>query len=583
MDKGALDTTAPHGEETSTPPDTTAADTQSASFEPSVADLIALEKITEVALTTTDLDELLQRLIQRMVEVSGAQAGAILLLEGDELIPRATYGLDERIVAAYRVPRGVGFAGQVLQEDRPLTTRNAIEEGQGWIPYLNERGIRSMLGVPLRANGQVIGVAHIDLVQERDFTPREIHRFQVLADRAAIAIEHSRLLRESRERAAQLEAANAQLREVDRLKTEFLSMISHELRTPLTAIIGYTDLLLRGTHGPLNERQMRHQRAVKSGAHRLLELINDLLDVSRLESGLVELERSEISLAGVLQKAVAGARQAADEARLTLRLELPERLPTVYADEARLVQVFANLLSNAVKFTPEGGWIVVRAATTPDGQRVQVFVEDNGIGIRPEHLAHIWDRFYQAESGARRRYGGTGLGLAIVRRLVELHDGEVHASSPGPGRGASFRVDLPVHRPVAPAAPAQPDLGRYTVLVVEDQADNRDLLATLLQEMLGVRVITASNGLEALERLKSRPDLVLLDMMLPHLNGFDVVRLLRDAEQTRDIPVVALTALSQPNEQAEALAAGCDDLIVKPFDTDTLIEKVASKLRVLAR
>lgn len=401
------------------------------------------------------------------------------------------------------------------------------------------------------------------------------------AQNSDLEAAYALLLHESEERAAELERLNTELRNVDRLKTEFLSMISHELRTPLTAIIGYTDLLLRGTHGDLNERQRRHQQAVKHGAQRLLSIINDLLDVSRLDSGLVELDFGPVSLEAVFQQALAAVRDVAAEARLTLRVEQPADLPPVLGDQARLVQVLTNLISNAIKFTPEGGRIELWAEPG-EGERVCVHVRDNGSGIAPEHLSHIWDRFYQADSSVRRRYGGTGLGLAIVRGLVELHGGTVSADSGGPGRGATFTFDLPIFRgePARPLPPTEPreDRAAATVLVVEDQRDNRELLATMLQEMLGLEVITASDGVEALEKAEACPDLILLDLMLPRLDGFEVVRHLKADERTRQIPVLALTALARPSERDEAMAAGCDGLILKPFDTDDLIATVAAHL-----
>ena len=398
----------------------------------------------------------------------------------------------------------------------------------------------------------------------------------------SLADAYARLLRESEERAAELERLNAELREVDRLKTEFLSMVSHELRTPLTAIIGYTDLLLRGTHGELNARQLRHQQAVKLGAQRLLGIINDLLDVSRLDSGLVELDLAPLSLETVFQQALASVRDAAAEARLTLRVEQPADLPAVLGDQVRLTQVLNNLLANAIKFTPEGGRIELWAERA--GQdRVRVHVRDTGTGIAPEHLAHIWDRFYQADSSVRRRYGGTGLGLAIVRSLIELHGGTVSASSGGLGQGAAFSFEIPAYQaePARPAAPAEQPPGRATatVLVVEDERDNRELLATMLQEVLGVEVLTASDGLDALEKAEALPDLILMDLMLPRLDGFEAARRLKAAEHTRHIPVLALTALTRSTERDEALEAGCDGLILKPFDTDELIAAVEAHLR----
>jgi signal transduction histidine kinase len=542
------------------------------------SELAALESITQVALSTVDVDDLLDRLIARMVEVSGAQAGAILLLQDGRLAPSAAYDLQTGQTLDGE-PGGLDFAWRVVREARPFSERDKPSLG-----IASSLSIRSRLGVPLKTNGQVIGVARLDLLESREFTPAEIHRFEVLADRAAIAIAHARALQASRERAVDLELVNAELREVDRLKTNFLSMVSHELRTPLTAIIGYTDLLLRGTHGALSERQLRHQAAVKQAAQRLLALINDLLDVSRLQSAQVELELAPVSLAEVFDEALSGARELAANAQLSLRVELPTNLPLLRADRDRLVQVLNNLLSNAIKFTPPGGRVELQAEQDEAAGLARISVSDTGAGIAAEHLDHIWDSFYQADSSVRRRFGGTGLGLAIVRMLVELHGGRVAAESGGPDQGARFSFQLPIQdgstirSPVAPVALDSQPVSAATVLVVEDHPDNRELLATVLQEVLQLQVITARDGVEALERAATLPDLILLDLILPRLDGFEVVRRLKADPRTRHIPVLALTALTDESERQEALSAGCDGLIVKPFDTDTLVQTVAARL-----
>ena len=547
------------------------------------SELAALESITQVALSTVDVDDLLDRLIARMVEVSGAQAGAILLLQDGRLAPRAAYDLQSGQALDDSEPGGLDFAWRVLREARPFSERESPP-----LVIASSLSIRSRLGVPLKTNGQVIGVARLDLLESREFTPAEIHRFEVLADRAAIAISHARALQASHERAVDLEQVNAELREVDRLKTNFLSMVSHELRTPLTAIIGYTDLLLRGTHGALSERQLRHQSAVKQAAQRLLALINDLLDVSRLQSDQVELELAPVSLAEVFDEALNGARELAANAQLSLRVELPTNLPLLRADRDRLVQVLNNLLSNAIKFTPAGGRVELRAELDEAAGLARISVIDTGAGIAAEHLDHIWDSFYQADSSVRRRFGGTGLGLAIVRMLVELHGGRVAAESGGPDQGARFSFQLPVQEtstvrsPVAPGELDPQPASAATVLVVEDHPDNRELLATVLQEMLQLQVITARDGVEALERAAMLPDLILLDLILPRLDGFEVVRRLKADPRTRHIPVLALTALTDESERQEALTAGCDGLIVKPFDTDTLVQTVAARLATAA-
>ena len=259
--------------------------------------------------------------------------------------------------------------------------------------------------------------------------------------------------------------SEAALRDAARMREEFLAMVSHELRTPLTAVLGYADILLRQRHGTLTERQQRHASGIRDAAHRQLALVNDLLDVSKLEAGKVEVGLAPVDPQIVIARAVGamkviatqkGVRLLSDPAPAGAPLAAPlaPLLPRVLADEDRLHQILVNLLSNAIKFTPREGSVVLGATLSLDTSRPTVAfrVTDSGVGIASEHLSHIWDRFYQADSSSTRRFGGTGLGLTIVKRLTELHGGHVQAASPGPGQGASFTVWIPVAP--APAVPA---------------------------------------------------------------------------------------------------------------------------------
>ena len=559
----------------------------------SSADLAALASIVDPALSALPLDDHLTALLGRLLDGSRGVVGEIFLIETGRLQSRTR-------VAAHTPARGqpdeagrAAFAGQAIRNQRSIVEVDQSVGGRSTRPYDGATaGWR--LGTPLVAGGRAIGAVLLEVAQARPFQPAEEQRLCVLADRAAAAVEQARLVRLHDERSsalaqasAEAASANAELREVEQLKTEFLSMVSHELRTPLTAIIGYTDLLLRGTHGQLNERQLRYQHSVKEASQRLLALVDDLLDVSRLESGQVELELTTVDLAEVFEQALVEARQTAVQIRPTLRVELPADLPRIQGDPVRLRQVLANLLSNAIKFTPSGGRVDLWAEPTEQGRRVRVSVTDTGAGIAPEHLEHIWDRFYQADSSVRRRHGGSGLGLSIVRQLVELHGGTLTATSPGLGRGATFSFEVPVARPATvearPPAPPRRSPSAPRVLVVEDQQDNRELLSTLLEEMLDVEVLTARDGLEALEQVAQGPSLILLDLMLPRLDGFEVARRLKADPDTRQIPILALTALTRPSEQEEALAAGCDGVVTKPFDTDQLVAAVGARLHLAQR
>jgi signal transduction histidine kinase/ActR/RegA family two-component response regulator len=385
---------------------------------------------------------------------------------------------------------------------------------------------------------------------------------------------------------------NEELRRLDELKSEFLAMVSHELRTPLTAIIGYSRLLTRQIHGTLTPKQLEHHDAIFRSAQRLTSLINDLLDVSRLEAGRVELQPRPTEAKQVIDQVISVVGVAAHAKQISITNSLPAELPMVSADPSRLQQILVNLLGNAVKFTPSGGTVRVRGGVTDD--KVWVAVEDTGVGIPDAQLAQIWNAFYQVESPLRRTHGGSGLGLSIVRRLVELHGGAVRAESAGENRGSRFTFTLPVAavqpapEVVAEASGAiEPILAGRRVLVIEDEKENQALLRDVVEDMLGGIVVICDEGESGfVAAVEHRPALILLDLMLPGLSGWEVARRLRSNAQTRGIPIVAVSALARPQERDTALRAGCDAYITKPFSPEEMarvIGTVLARERVTAR
>jgi CheY-like chemotaxis protein len=359
-------------------------------------------------------------------------------------------------------------------------------------------------------------------------------------------------------------------------------MVSHELRTPLTAIVGYSRLLLRQVHGPLTPKQAEHQEAIFRSAQRLTDLINDLLDVSRLEAARIELHPRPTDARQIADQVMAVVRVAAHAKQIRLINELQPGLPLVHADPTRLHQVLVNLVGNAIKFTPSGGLVRVRGGQQ-NGQ-VWVAVEDTGVGIAPDELARVWDPFYQVESPMRRRHGGSGLGLAIVRRLVELHGGLVRAESQGEGQGARFSFTLPVAteapKPESHAEAEtvmEPVLAGRDVLIIEDDPNSQDLMRAVVEDVLGGRARVTGDGEQAVEEaLGQPPAVVLLDLMLPGLSGWEVARRLRQHPTTRGLIMIAVSALARPQEREAALRAGCDAYLSKPFLPDELTRVITT-------
>jgi signal transduction histidine kinase/ActR/RegA family two-component response regulator len=372
----------------------------------------------------------------------------------------------------------------------------------------------------------------------------------------------------ARERVARQEAERA-----SRTKDEFLATLSHELRTPINAVIGWAQLMSRGK---LDAAGMAEgMRAIERGIRTQVQLIDDLLDVSRITSGVLSITHGPVDLPSVLSSAVETVRAAAQEKGLTLVCNGGSAPKGLRGDATRLQQVFWNLLHNAVKFTPAGGQVGLRLENLEN--QVRVTVSDTGEGIAPEFLPHVFERFRQADSSTTRAHGGLGLGLAIAKHLVDLHHGEIRAESDGLGRGSRFIVTLPVSTATAsPAADylrydAQRDLSGLQVLVVDDNLDTRDIVARTLQDC-GARTVLASSADEALQAVHAhQPDILICDIAMPYKDGYALMRELRAGGAGGQAPAIALTAYTRTEDRARALSAGYNLHVGKPVNPQELI------------
>jgi signal transduction histidine kinase len=362
------------------------------------------------------------------------------------------------------------------------------------------------------------------------------------------------------------------LQDADRRKDEFLAMLAHELRNPLAPVRNAVTLL-QG-RSPSDDPETRELLAVLDRqTGNLGRLVNDLLDVSRITRGLIEIERTVIDLRAIVDRATQSVRPLMDGRRHEVTLSSPARPVLVHGDPVRLEQVLVNLLTNACKYTDPGGHILVELGDR-DGA-AQVLVRDDGIGIEQATIARVFDLFSQAERALDRSQGGLGIGLTVAQRLVEMHGGTIQARSEGAGRGAEFLVTLPLVPDAAlkPAlAPARLQAGAHAraVLVVDDNVDAARTLACLLQAM-GHRVEVAHDGPDALQAaLRAPPDVVLLDIGLPGMDGFEVARSLREGAGTRHARIVAVTGYGQLADRQRAELAGFDRLVVKPVALEVL-------------
>ena len=466
----------------------------------------------------------------------------------------------------------------VLYADVDERALEAIAGRPDQVEMLRRWELRSAMVVPIVARGRTIGTITLAATHSgRRYTGADLAGATTLGERVGLAVDNARLFREAQE--------------ANRMKDEFLATLTHELRTPLNAIVGWAHVL-RG--GPLDKAVVaRAVDTIDRNARTQTRLISDILDVSRIVTGTLRLNVGPVEMPLVAESALEAARPAAAAKEIRIEAEIDPLASPVSGDNDRLQQVVGNLLANAIKFTPKGGRVKVRLSRLES--EVEIVVEDSGVGIAPEYLPRLFERFRHPDASTTRPHGGIGLGLAIVRHLVELHGGHVEAASGGRGQGATFRVRIPllgmrgsvlgsrpglVHaRPAAGRAEgALPSLDGVRVLVVDDERDAREVIVAILEQR-GARTFEASSVEEALAMLdEERPDVLVSDIGLPEEDGYSLMRRIRALPRERGggIPAAALTAYARTEDRMQALLAGFQVHVPKPVQPSELIAVVFS-------
>jgi len=450
--------------------------------------------------------------------------------------------------------------------DNPLDLEYRVKARDGHTVWFQDQMIlvRNEKGQPLYWQGLAIDIT------KRKQAEDEIRKL------------NAELEQRVRERTTELERAL-------RAKDEFLANMSHELRTPLNAILGLSESLAEHTAGSLNEKQQKYISTISESGQHLLSLINDILDLAKIESGQIVLNVDEVDIQKLCQASLRMINELAHKKNQQVTLEIEEQIGSLWADERRLKQILVNLLSNAVKFTPEGGKLGLEVHADQAERRIFFTVWDNGIGIRQSDLPHLFKPFVQLDSGLGREVAGTGLGLALVAQMVQLHGGNVSVDSQF-NEGSRFTVSLPWEPSLASDAVLRlRSAGKFraiksgvddrpVVLLIEDTKETILMISDYL-EAIGYNVLTAYDGPTGLDQARrNHPDLILMDVQLPGMNGLETTRRLRADPEFRAIPIIVLTALAMPGERERCLAAGATDYVAKPVSLKKLAQMIEEYL-----
>ncbi|MGZ9223950.1 MAG: PAS domain S-box protein, partial [Anaerolineales bacterium] len=549
------------------------------------------------------LNEVMQKTIDEVSQLTGSTIGFLHFVEGDEI----TLGIQTwstSVLQQFSVPVSEGTH---LPVDRAGVWADAVRKRRSIIqndydslpdkknlPEGHVKIIREMV-IPIIRNEKTVAVLGLSN-RPTDYTQRDLEVAGRFADYAwditerkqmemALADERNQLAKRVEERAADLIRANTNLARALRVKDEFLANMSHELRTPLNAILGLSESLGEQIAGPLNEKQQKYITTISESGRHLLSLINDILDLAKIEAGQITLDINRVDIQSVCEASLRMIRQLAQNKHQDVTLEIDDEIGLIWADERRLKQIMVNLLSNAVKFTPEEGKIGLVVHGNKNENEVMITVWDNGIGVKEEDLSRLFQPFVQLDSGLARETTGTGLGLALVAQMVRLHGGSLRVDS-HPEQGSHFTIVLPWEPALAIDTASKmkvtgkframnlDSINRPTVLLIEDTNEVIMMIRDYL-ELAGYQVVTARDGVEGITQAQLvHPDLILMDVMMPRMDGLEATRRLRSEPEFEATPIIALTALAMPSDRERCISAGMNDYMSKPVNLKELVKTI---------